>query len=379
MLRQRKETGDNSSVSFKPFALERLFARWEFRAPHLLSSSDCESLTVKELLAIAGWSAEALLDVGLGYTDSQGDPMLRSVIGATHGVNADDIVVCAPAEGIFLIATALLEPGDRVVVETPCYQSLEELPRRLGCTVVRWPLVETADGWRMDLDRLDELLAPGTRLLVLNAPHNPTGHLPSRTDMDAIFALADARGARVLVDEMYRGLERTSAERLEPACARNERAVSLGGLSKTHGLPGLRIGWLATRDRPLVEALIAHKDYTTICASGPTQILARAALENHDALAARSLDIVAANLERARSFIDRHGERFAWREPAAGSVAFMRYTAGSAAAFCERAAEEAGVMVVPSTVFDFEDAHVRLGLGRRGFAAALAALEAWIT
>jgi aspartate/methionine/tyrosine aminotransferase len=365
-------------MSFRPFALERLFARWEFAAPHLLSSSDCESMTVGELLALAGWPAARLLDAGLGYTESPGAPELRAAIAARAGVAAADVVVCAPAEGILLAASALLAPGDRVVVETPGYQSLEELPRRLGCTVARWPLVETEAGWRMDLERLDELVVPGTRLLVVNAPHNPTGHQPSPAELGAILALAEARGARVLIDEMYRGLEPRPEQRLPPVAALDARAVSLGGLSKSFGLAGLRIGWLATRDREAVDAVIAHKDYTTICAPGPTQLLACAALEQADALEARARAIIAANLERARAFVARHAARFAWRAPDAGSVALARLAGGGAEAFCARAVAEAGVMIVPSTVFDFGDAHVRLGLGRTGFGPALAALEAWL-
>lgn len=367
-------------MSFRPFALERLFARWEFTARHLLSSSDCETLTVGELLDLAGVPRAALADVPLGYTDSQGDPQLRADIAASlgGGVGPEDVVVCAPAEGIALACTALLQPGDRVVVQTPSYQSLEELPRHLGCTVERWPLVETEGGWRLDLERLDALLTPGTKLLVVNAPQMPTGQQPTRAEADALFALAAARGVWVLCDEMYRGLEPDAARRLPAAASRGGRVVGLGGLSKTYGLPGLRLGWLASRDRGVVEGILRAKDYTTICAPGVDQFLARAAFTVADRLAARSRAIVDENLARARAFVARHADRFGWREPGAGSVAFIRLLGGGAGAFCERAVSEAGVMVVPSTVFDFGDAHIRLGLGRRGFPDALATLEGWL-
>src|SRR5215470_15329703 len=233
-------------MSFRPFALERLFARWEFTARHLLSSSDCETMTVGELLALAGVPLATLADVGLGYTESQGDPAFRAAVAAALGLDASDVVVCAPAEGIAVACTALLEPGDRVIVQTPCYQSQEELPRHLGCTVERWPLVETDSGWGLDLDRLDALLVPGTKLLVVCAPHMPTGYLPTRTEADALFALAADRGVWVLCDEMYRGLEPDPALRLPAAATRGGRVVALGGLSKTYGLPGLRLGWLAS-------------------------------------------------------------------------------------------------------------------------------------
>jgi len=365
-------------MTFRPFALERLFARWEFTARHLLSSSDCETMSVGELLDLAGVPRAALADVSLGYTDSQGDPPLRAAIAASLGVGPDDVVVCAPAEGIALACAALLEPGDRVVVQAPCFQSLDELPRHLGCTVERWPVAETDGGWRLDLDRLDALLAPGTKLLVILAPQMPTGQQPTRAEADALFALAAARGVWVFCDEMYRGLEPDASRRLPAAASRGGRVVALGGLSKTYGLPGLRVGWLASRDRGAVEAILRAKDYSTICAPGVDQFLARAAFNVADRLAARSRAIVDENLARARAFVARHADRFAWREPGAGSVAFIRLLGGGAEAFCERAVNEAGVMVVPSTVFDFGDAHIRLGLGRKGFPDALSCLEAWL-
>ena len=366
-------------MSFEPFAIERLFARWEFTARHLLSSSDCETMTVAELLTLAGWPAEALARLPLSYTDTQGEPPLRDRISARYaGLRPDDILVCTPSEGIRIAAEALLEPGDRVVVQMPCYQALEEIPRQLGCAVVGWPLVETEGGWRMDLDHLASLLDARTKLLVLNAPHNPTGHLPSASEMNTIVALAKDRGVRLFCDEMYRGLERRPSDRLPPVCLAAERAVSLGGLSKTYGVPGLRIGWLATRDRSALAGMVARKDYTTICASAPSQLLACAALDCADALAARSQGFVAENLERATAFVARHPDLLAWRTPLAGSVAFPRWLRGGAAAFCERAVSETGVMIVPSTVFNFGDAHIRVGLGRRGFADAIGALEPWL-
>jgi aspartate/methionine/tyrosine aminotransferase len=366
-------------MSFVPFAIERLFARWEFRARHLFSSSDCETLTVAELLSHAGWPAEALGRLPLSYTDTRGEPPLRERIAAAYeGLGSDDVAVCAPSEGIRIACEALLEPGDRIVVETPCYQALEEVPRQLGCQVIPWPLLETPTGWRMDLDHLETLLVPGTKLLILNAPHNPTGHLPTIAEMTAIVDLAERRGVRLFCDEMYRGLEYRTEDRLPPVCQRSASAVSLGGLSKTYGVPGLRVGWLATQDRTALDAMVARKDYTTICASAPSQVLACAALDCADALAARSRGFVSQNLPLATAFLGRHPDRFAWRAPLAGSVAFARVLAGGAAAFCESAVSGCGVMIVPSTVFNFGDGHVRIGLGRRGFADAVTALEAWL-
>jgi aspartate/methionine/tyrosine aminotransferase len=361
------------------FRLERAFARWEFSAPHLLSPSDCEALTIQELLDLAARPASDLLDLRLGYTESQGDPALRERIAALCGVDAGEVLVVVPEEGILLAALSIVEPGDRVVVQTPCYQSLSEIAAWRGAEVVPWPLVEDAGTWRMDLGHLDALLEPGTRLLLVNAPHNPTGHLPSRQELDAIVALCEERGARLFLDEMYRGLEHDPAARLPCAASLTARAISLGGLSKTYGLPGLRLGWLVTRDEDLRRRLGRWKDYTTICAPAPSERLATLALEHGERLVERNRPIVLENLERARALAERWPDVLAWREPRAGSVAFARVLdPAGATALADGAVEHDGVMIVASPLFDFGDAHIRIGLGRRNFALAISALEGYL-
>ena len=360
------------------FRLERWFAAWEFSAQHLLSASDCETMAVGELLELAGVPISELASVRLGYSHSQGDPALRAVIARFYSaLGADDILVTnAPEEAIFLTMQALLRAGDRVVVQTPCYQSLSELAVHMGCEVHPWPLIETNTSWRMDLDHLADLLTDGTRLLVINTPHNPTGHMASITEFETILFLCAERGIWLLSDEMYRGLEHQRSARLPAASQRYERAISLWGMSKSFGLPGLRIGWLALQDREVLESLLRVKDYTTICSSGPGQFLARVALEHAGALITRNLDLVQANLGKVREFMARFRDVFAWREPMGGTVAFSRLRAGGAAAFCEAAVREQGILLVPSSVFDFGDNHIRWGLGRRGFPEGIAALEA---
>jgi len=366
-------------MTIREFQLERYFARWEFTAPHLLSASDCETMSVGELLDVAGTPLSALAELRLGYTESQGDPALRATIARFHAhVTADDVVVTnAPEEAIFLTMVALLSAGDRVVVQTPCYQSLFELAAYRGCAVHPWPMLETEGGWRMDLDHLADLMTADTRLLVVNAPHNPTGYLPTAAELDAILDLAARHNTWLFCDEMYRGLEYAPTDRLPSASDRYPRAISLWGMSKTFGLAGLRIGWLASQDRQLVASLLRLKDYTTICSSAPGEFLARLALERAEAIIRRNVGIIQTNLGHIRQFMIRWSALFAWREPLAGPVAFVRLRKGSAAAFCEMACER-GVLLVPSTLFDSGDSYIRWGLGRRGFPEGLAALEAYL-
>ena len=367
-------------MSIRQFQLERYFGPLEFQARYLLSSSDCETMSIGELLGLAGMPLAELANLRLGYTESQGDPALRKVIARFYpGLAANNILVTnAPEEAIFLAMQVLLKPGDRVVVQTPCYQSLSELAAYRGCTVEPWPMLETAGGWRVDLDHLAQLLTADTRLLVINTPHNPTGYHFSLEEFETILHLAASRGVWLFCDEMYRGLEYDPARRLPPASTRYERAISLWGMSKTFGLAGLRIGWLALQDQSLLDELIRWKDYTTICSSAPSEFLARLALEQAEVIGGRSAGIIQTNLGHMRRFMAGTGDWFAWREPLAGPICFVRLQHGQAAAFCEVLRQERGILLVPSTLFDFGEAHLRFGLGRQNFPEGLAVLQAYL-
>lgn len=365
----------------RPFLLERYFARFEFTTRFLLASSDCEALTLGELLALADERQRAAWEgLKLSYTESPGLLELRERIAASSypGLAADDVVTAVPEEAIYTLGRALLRPGDRVIVTFPGYQSLYEIASSVGAQVERWTPEETAEGWWFDPGRLEALAKDGARAIVVNFPHNPTGALPSRGEWARVVAAAERAGALLVSDEMYRGLEYDEPNRLMPAAVASERGVSIAGLSKAYGLPGLRVGWLATRDRRLLEAVQAYKDYTTICASAPSERLAVVALANAERLVARCRAIVAANRPLVEAFLSREAERFAWRPPLAGPIAFARFHPGGASAFCERLALEAGVMLLPSSVFEWGDSHVRFGFGRTSLPQALAALESYL-
>ncbi len=373
-------------MKIKPFHTERYFAKYEFSAPHLLCASDCESMTVNDLLKLAGAYWESLGELWLGYTETQGAPALRErIAGLYPEITADQIVgLGAPEEGIFVTMHALLEPGDEVVVLAPCYDSLLNVVEHLDCRVARWFLKEAAEppagpgGWRLDLNTLQRLVTLRTKLIIVNFPHNPTGYLPSYGEWQDLVRIAQRAGAWLFSDEMYRGLEYEPAARLPSGCEMYERAISLGGLSKSHGLPGLRTGWLALQDQVLQDRILKWKDYTTICASATSEILAQIALQVGDALIARNQRIILDNLALARPFFARWQSLFRWNQPQAGSVALAGLREGSAQSFCDQLLRDQGVMLLPSTGLGFGDSHVRFGFGRLSFAAALQQLDRYL-
>ncbi len=365
-----------------PFQLERYFGQYEFSVEFPLAASDCDGLTLTELLSLCDGPTRELWDaLRLGYTESQGHPLLRQEIAAMYlGCEPDQVLVAAPEELIFIAANCLVRNGDHVVCTFPGYQSLYSVAEALHAEVSRWEPDE-ADGWRFDPERLAELIRPSTRLIVVNFPHNPTGSLPAFADFERVLEIAASYGIPVFSDEMYRLLERDPRDRLPAAVELYDRAVSLSGVSKTLGLAGLRIGWLVVRDERLMRRLIALKDYTTICNSAPSEILALAGLRARESILARHHERIERNLGLLGGFMAKYEALFSWAPPRAGTVCFPRFrpeTLGTPE-FCRMVREEAGVMLAPSTVFDYGERHLRIGAGRENFPEGLLRLSAFLT
>jgi aspartate/methionine/tyrosine aminotransferase len=364
-------------VQIRPFAIERYYERWEFRAELMLSSSDCEALSVADLLELEPDAEARLLDQRLGYTEVPGSPELRAAIaGGYERAKPENVLALAAAEeGIFLAYHALLGPGDHAVVEAPCYGSAIEVARSTGAAVSLWQR-RHQDGWAHDLDELERLLGADTRIIYINSPHNPTGTQMSRAAFERVVELAREREIVIFSDEVYRGLEHDAADRLPAACDVYPRAISLGSVSKAYGLPGLRIGWLCSRDAALIDRIRELKLYTTICSSAPSELLVALALRHADDLVERSRRLVLANLPLLDAFLERRRELFEWVRPNAGPIGFPRVAGGfDVQAWCEETASKADVLLLPGAVYD-EPQHVRVGFGRENLPQALERLDA---
>ena len=362
-----------------PFLLERYFARYEFTAEHLLCSSDCESLAVQDLLGLEPSAHERFQNLRLGYTESAGGEALRSEIARLYtGIAPKQILVHTGAEeAIFVFMHAVLSPGDHVIVHTPCYQSLSEVARSIGCSVTPWMAAE-GQGWQLDLSDLQRALRPNTKSIVINTPHNPTGYLMRRDVFQEVHRIADRHGIILFSDEVYRESEYDPADRLPAACELSDHAVSLGVMSKTYGLPGLRIGWVATRNEAIFARMAAMKDYTSICNSAPSEFLAELGLRHRAALAQRNVAVIKENLTLLDGLFQRHPANFNWHRPQAGPIGFPRLIGEEVEAFCHELVTTAGVLLLPGTVFNDSGNHFRIGFGRRTLPRAVARLEEFL-
>ena len=384
---------------FEPFELERFFARNEFSAQYLLCTSDCESMSIDELLDLAEESSLALnilRHTWLGYTESRGSPLLRDKISSLYpGFDSDSILVHSGAEEAILnLYLAVLQPGDTVIVNWPCYQSLMEIPRSIGAKSLKWKIREEKTGWYFDPDELERLVLGVERgdwgnrvkMLVLNMPHNPTGALMSPVDFGRVIDICRDHEILLFVDEVYRMLELGNSRRLPPACELYENAISLSVLSKAWGLAGLRIGWLATRRKDILDKVATVKDYNSICASAPSETLACVALDYSEAIITKNRKLCESNAARFGRFFAQYPEWFTWISPQAGSIAFPAIQNTSthhpwrdASELADRLLRDTGTLLLPGALYGEEfGSHFRVGLGRRSIPEGLTVFDKWL-
>ena len=366
-------------MNLSPFKLERYFAKYEFSTKYLLCSSDCEAMSIADLLAYEEGAAEKFQNVWLGYTESLGSPSLRKEIaGIYSSVQPEDVLVFSGAEeAIYLFMQAALKENDHIIVHSPSYQSLSEVAKGIGCMISPWPAREEK-GWALDLIELRHLMRSSTKAIVINTPHNPTGYLMSRADYDALNQFAQENKLLLFSDEVYRESEYDPSSRLPAGTDYGEHAISLGVTSKTYGLAGLRIGWVATKNRDVYEKMASLKDYTTICNSAPSEFLAELALRHRQKLIDRNLDIIKNNLAIVDELFARHSSLFSWTRPQAGSMGFPKLLKGNVESFCDDLVTKAGVLLLPGSMYDDSRNHFRIGLGRKNLPQAVEELEKYL-
>lgn len=351
-------------MTFEPFAMERWQSTWENRVRYNLSESGVHPLSAAELLALAGADAGPLLDVTLGYTQSNGTEPLRAAIAALYpGATVEHVTVTnGSAESNYSICWHLLAPGDRVALMLPNYMQTWGLARAFDADV--WPFRLREDlGWQPDLDEVDAAIGPGTKLVVVTNPNNPTGAVLSEAAMRHIAARADAVGAWILADEVYQGAER-EARATRSFWGMTDRVIVVNGLSKAYGLPGLRIGW-SIAPPPLPGALWSRKDYTTIGPGALSDALATLALrpDVRPRILERTRRIIRENLRVLEDWYATVPGEFVARPPDAGAISYARYRADvNSSVLAEQLRRHHDVLVVPGDQFEM-DRYLRFGFG----------------
>ncbi|NKJ42465.1 aminotransferase class I/II-fold pyridoxal phosphate-dependent enzyme [Novosphingobium sp. SG720] len=372
-------------MALPDFRLEAYFSKWEFAARHHLTASDAQSMTLRELLAMADPADAAAFDAQwLGYTQTFGAPALRAEIASTYDAMAPENVLCfaGAEEGIYVANHVLLGKDDHAIVITPNYQAAETVPLSL-CAVTGVPL-DPENGWRLDLDRVAAAIQPNTKLVSINFPHNPTGSIPDRATLDGLVNLCRHHGIWIFSDEVYRLLGPDPARHLPQVADIYERGLSLNVLSKAYGLPGLRIGWIACQDAGVLSRMERMKHYLSICNSAPSEALGIIALRAADRIIGRNNALVRANLDVLDAFFADYPHLFEWTRSDGGCVGYPRWLGpGTVDAFCEDLIDKAGVLLLPSGIYHSDLGPVpadrfRIGFGRSDVPESIAALRAYL-
>ena len=367
------------------FELERYFSKWEFSAKHHMTASDVQSMSLTELLEMAGAEdRRAFENAWLGYSETWGAPDLRAQIAGTYENLSPENILCfaGAEEGIYAAMRVMLSPPDHAIVVVPNYQAAETIPLDI-CNVTGVALDE-AENWTLDVGEIESAMQPNTVLVSINFPNNPTGALMPERDLRLLVELCRDRDVYLFSDEVYRLIERDDSQRLPQVADLYEKGLSLNVMSKAYGLPGLRVGWIAAKDTGLLQRFEQYKHYLSICNSVPAERLAVIALKAREQILARNRELIASNLQVLSEFFNEYSDIFEWHVPEGGCVGFPRYRgSGDVDSFCEQLVEEEGVLLLPASVYrsdlmDTPSDRFRIGFGRANIDDGLQAFRGFL-
>lgn len=369
-------------MNINPFKLEEYLTQYEFSTDFPLCCSDAESFKISEIVGMANKEHKTLWDnATTKYTEPHGHPLLLKAIASTlyNGLNSDHILCFAGAEeGIFTALSVLCDAEDNVIVLTPCYQSLSEIPKLKGASVTLLALQEE-NQWRIDIALIKKSITAKTKCIIINFPHNPTGQVITEEELRELISLCDQHGIWLFADEVYRLLGASQKPHAQPAACLYEKAISLGVMSKAFGMAGLRIGWVACQDKIMLHKMKNMKDYLSICNSAPSEILSIIALSNKESILARNNAIVSDNLKLLDAFFMEYEALFEWVKPQGGCVGFVKYKGKeSVDVLCETLVKKKNVLLMPASVYNLSTNHFRIGFGRKNMGQALHLLKEFI-
>jgi len=374
-------------MQIKPFAVEQWMNAYEEGARFNIAETCVDSVSLDELFALTGEDRDAFLHAfsarRLTYGAIEGAPAFKEGVCKLYKtLSPEHIVPTHGAAGAnHHVFYSLLEPGDRVVSIMPTYQQLYSIPASFGADVQLLHLRQE-DNYLPDLEELRRLVTPGTKMICINNPNNPTGALMSTELLQKIVEIARGVGAYILCDEVYRHLTQTD-EWCASIADLYEKGISVSSMSKVFSLAGLRLGWIATRDMEVVRACLTHRDYDLVSCGMFDEAVAAVALAHSEALLARNRAIVRENLAILDAWV-RSEPALTYTKPMAGTTALVYYDYDIPSyEFCERMYHETGAFVTPGDCFE-QPHSVRVGYandtqvlkdGLKAFSAFLRTLE----
>ncbi len=345
------------------FGVEMWMNEWETKCEFNLAETCVESLTIDELFQLSGKNKKDLseiLSLKMTYGEIKGSDRLRTAIAALYDKQTfENVLVTHGTIGAnMLVHKTLVNSGDRVVSFIPTYQQHFSIPKSIGADVHFLKLREE-NNWLPDLDELKQLVIPGTKLIALTNPNNPTGSLIDKEMLAQIAEIAAEAGSWILCDEVYRGTDQQGTGMTASITDIYEKGISTAGMSKAYSLAGLRLGWV-TAPHEVIEDVMIHRDYDTISVGMVDDYLATVALESVDRLLERSHKITRGNLSYLSSWLD--GEtKLSWVKPRSGTTALVKIELPiKSYDFCVKLLQTTGVMFTPGAAMGMEG-FIRVG------------------
>jgi len=350
-----------------------------------LSGASLSNWTVQKILNLASedikskWS-----DLAMQYASIGGGEKLKVQISSQYeNISPENIVVFSGAQEALTCAyLTLLDSSSEVVGLTPSYSPMNLACKKTGASLVEQPLTFTDQNWHLDFNQLNQKISNKINLLVVNFPHNPTGFIPNLKDWQLVIKQAESKGCRVLCDEVFKGLEYSKEVALPSLCDLSEQGVSVGSMAKSYGCPSLRIGWVATQDKALVEKLLIVKRYFSICSSLLDEFLATIMIENKEIVLSENTQFIKERYDDLKENFNPHlNNKIFFSDLKAGLVLFPQLTNGTdAVSFCTNFLNESGFRLEPGLCFGKEyKSHFRIGLGGKDFSEGIESLRSYLS
>lgn len=343
---------------FNRMELEVWFDKYQYEIEYDIGESAVKTVILQDLNI-------DLSDIPLRYGHHRGRPDLREKIASFHpDLKPDQVIVTTGAsEANFILVSALVKPGDHVIIEHPNYPSLYEVPRSLGCEVELFTL-RFDNHFKPDLQELEKKITPQTKLLSLTHPNNPTGSQITQTELQKLIELAEKHNIHLMLDETYRYMA-WGKDLLPAAASLSEKAISISSMSKCYGLPGIRTGWLASKDQSVLDAGLAIREQLSIANNALSEEIAARVLDQREDYLQKARDRIEKNRTIVADWMDRQQD-FEWILPEAGVVCLPRIRSHVQVApesLFKLLAEKYKTFVVPGRCFEMAENYFRIGFG----------------
>ena len=335
-----------------------------------IAGSYIEPFSIQELTVLESTISNELINTSMHYPGTQGSESLRLAVARRYALKASQVVLTEGTDGaINSVYKAIIRPGAKVIVQVPAYEPLLALPKLMGAEVIPWQSEECAH-WSPSLDQLEELLQQGADALVINVPHNPTGWMPDETFCERLIQLCDRSDTQLIVDEVYLGLPDNKV--FKSFAERSESAVIVGGLSKAFGMPGLRIGWTATKNDQLTKNIKSIRTFGNTFISSLSETIALAVFKHESAILKRNTEARQKGFQQLQNFMEQYQDWFCWVPPQGGVTGYLRLVKHSSAqSVAKELLASYSTLVVPSSLFDHDDRYLRVGFGLKNLPKAL--------